>query len=141
MSTLVRRFESFTRIADGGTAVSATLDIYRDNESTLRLHLHGDVKNSLVFAGVAGTVIATLCAPDGSVYSQIRVDVDEAPPRSPIGEATARGHNAELVLKVGDGASPIGSVRFESFDRNSPGIKVSDIKDVAGMLLPVLLAA
>ncbi len=136
----VAHFEDFARISDGGASVSASLDIIRDSETSLILRLHGDCTNSLALVGVSATVVATLIRQDGTVFSEIRVDVPEAPPRG-IAPPTSAGHNAEIRLSTRDGgAETIKEIRFKSFDRaaSSP-ISVENVKAAAKLVLPLIL--
>lgn len=140
MSQLIRNFESFQRIADGGVVVNATLELYREGDSRLLVRLIASAENWLILIGVPVSVTATLVNESGGTYSQIRVDLEQVPPRSPIGGPPGRRGVRDLVLAVtGPDVARIASVRFEAFDRNNPGLSMSQLIDVGSMVLPLLL--
>lgn len=112
-----KHLEHSATMSDGGVRVSATLDLVYTGGGNYRMDLHGDCTNSLVVVGVFVTVIAKVYLTDGTVWSQARVDLPEAPARG-LSDPTRRGHNASVAVVGSSSALPsIGDVRFEIFDR------------------------
>jgi hypothetical protein len=117
----IGHFENAVSISDGGVLASGTLDVTSLGDGRVRLDLHGDCTNKLAVVAVYVTVIATIVLADGNVYSEVRVDIPEAPAAG-LSPGTHRGNNASITVS-GAPAGPlpvIREVRFRMFDRHSP---------------------
>lgn len=128
------------RIADGGAAVNASVSIEKEGDK-LRLHLVGDVKNELLVQAVSPTVIVTLVAKDGTLYTEAHLDLPQTPGRGfPWNGAVARGGASDLVLEIdAEGSQGLGEVRWRFYDRAAPNPVPSLLKGAIDIIVPLLL--